>query len=253
MVKILFLGQKPLGESCFDILLQTKDMEIIGVVSNVDSQKGWWGTNNIYKKCISEKIPFLNNNKKSEEEIVKLIEEEKPDYLLSVQHPWILSSNILKAINYQAFNLHMAKLPDYKGWNSFSHAILNEEKEYGVTLHWIVEEVDEGAIAFEKLFLINNDDTAKSLYLKAHEESLCLMRLLCSALSRKHEIPKKPMPHSGSFYGKDSLQNIKNINSADIKSLKEIQKIARACYFPPFEPAYFMCGNNKFQLILKND
>lgn len=253
MIKILFLGQKPVGEDCFDILLQNKDIEIIGVVSNVDSQTGWWGTNNIYKKCISEGIPILSNKKRNEEEIIELIEEKRPNYLLSVQHPWILPSNILELVNYQAINLHMAKLPDYKGWNSFSHAILNEEKEYGVTLHWIVEEVDAGAIAFEKLFLINDDDTAKSLYLKAHEVSLYLIRLLCSALISKQKIQKKAMPNNGSFYGKDSLESIKNINSAGVQSLKEIQKIARACYFPPFEPAYFMCGNNKFQLFLKND
>lgn len=245
MLKILFLGQKPLGEACFDILLKNQDIEIIGVVSNADPQSGWWGTNKIYQKCISEKLLFCDNKTKNEEEIIKLIEGKKPDYLISIQHPWILSSKILKLLHYQAFNLHMAKLPDYKGWNGFSHAILNEDTEYGVTLHWISDQLDEGDCAYEESVSIDEFDTAFSLYNKAFKVCVELFYKLLDDIG-SNAVPKYPQKNGGDLYKKNSLEEFKYIPLAKLS--KDSLKVIRALHFPPYSPVYTVINGIKISL-----
>ena len=69
-------------------------------------------------------IKFISNEKKNENEIIDSIKEHKINLIISVQHCWIFSDKILKSVNGNAYNLHNAKLPDYKGYNTINHAIL---------------------------------------------------------------------------------------------------------------------------------
>ena len=56
--------------------------------------------------------------------------KEKINTLISVQHKWIMSKKILSKFGCNAFNFHNAKLPEYKGYNSLSHSILNGDSKH---------------------------------------------------------------------------------------------------------------------------
>ena len=47
-------------------------------------------------------------------------------------------------------NVHPSLLPDYRGANPYSHVIINNEKETGVTLHFMDEDFDTGNIIWQK-------------------------------------------------------------------------------------------------------
>nr|WP_236033293.1 formyltransferase family protein [Helicobacter turcicus] len=76
------------------------------------------------------------------------------DILFSVQYHAILKKEHINCAREIAFNLHLAPLPEYRGCNQFSFAILNADKEFGVSIHKMDEGIDSGAIAFEKRFII---------------------------------------------------------------------------------------------------
>lgn len=61
------------------------------------------------------------------------------------------------------FNMHGGKIPDYRGSNVLQWAIVNGEKELGVTWHELVEEVDAGPIWMESSVPISDEDTALSV------------------------------------------------------------------------------------------
>ena len=129
MKRIMFLGQKKLGEKCFEYLLNnhSKEFEIIAAVSN-KSKNVWWRSNEIFDKTRNTNIHFIDNEKQNEDDIYECILHNKINTIISVQHCWILSEKILKTVDGNAFNLHNAKLPKYKGNNIFTHIILNGEK-----------------------------------------------------------------------------------------------------------------------------
>lgn len=248
MRRVLFLGQKPIGEQCFVHLLNqnSKKIKVLGVVSN-SSTKVWWKTNKIYQLAKIKSLSFIANEKRNEEQIQEFIISRKINIIISVQHPWIISNKILSLVNYFAFNLHQAKLPKYKGYNAFNHAILNNNKTFTVTIHWIKEKVDEGEIAFEKNFLITRDETAYSLYNKACIYSFQLFKQFLVDLKSDRIIPKTPMRGRGHFYPKNSLNPLREIKN--FNDLTEVDKKSRAFYFPLFEPAYIKVKNNKFYIL----
>lgn len=244
---IFFLGQKPIGERCFYILLKMySEKKIKLVVCTNKSKDVWWNSNKIYEICLQNQIPVIPNEKRNTFEILDMIDTYNIDWIISVQHSWILEKEILEKVDYKALNLHLAKLPDYKGYNSFNHAILNKEKTYGVSLHWMTEKVDEGIMAYYDEFKIKENDTAHSLYLQSVEISINLFyRCILDVIQEC--VPKMYKIEGGTFYKRDSINEIKAIQDTTNKA--ELFNIVRACYFPPFEPAYMQWGQQKIFLL----
>ena len=91
----------------------------------------------------------------------------KPDYLFSFYYRQLLGKEILSLPSKGALNLHGSLLPKYRGCAPLNWAIINGEKESGVTLHLMTEKADAGDIVAQKKFTITRDDTAKDVHLKA--------------------------------------------------------------------------------------
>lgn len=65
---------------------------------------------------------------------------------------------------YGTFNLHASLLPDYRGAAPINHAIINGEKETGVTTFFLKQEIDTGAIIFQEKTPIHPGETAGELH-----------------------------------------------------------------------------------------
>ena len=135
-------------------------------------------------------------------------------------------------------------MPDYRGQNTTSHAILNGDKTYTTTLHWIADAVDSGNIIDEITINITENDTAKSLYLKSQEKSFELFKKLLDYLIEDNIPVGKKIDTAGKMYGRNDLNQHRLI-----KNISEISTKGRAFYFPPFEPAYLLHKNKKFYVL----
>ncbi len=92
-----------------------------------------------------EKKPFyISNSNNNEDKIIATVRKLNIDFLISIQYRWILSSRVIESVNGRAFNFHYGKLPDYRGHHLAIHAILNQEKKFSTTCHWMIEKVDRG-------------------------------------------------------------------------------------------------------------
>ena len=151
----------------------------------------------IPKHIISEKI--IN-----EKQLFELIKATKPDYVLSIQYPWVLSFELINKINGKILNLHNAKLPDYRGHNCISYEILNEETIHTSTLHWIEEEVDRGKVVKTKDIKIEINDTAYSLWSRSIESALTMLAEWFESLSGQSVLPVGiPVIGRGHYYKKN--------------------------------------------------
>jgi methionyl-tRNA formyltransferase len=173
---------------------------------------------------INYKVNFIDNSNRNTKSIIREIDDNKINFLLSLQHKWILPNSILSRVEI-ALNLHNAKLPDYKGYNSISHAIINKEKSFTSTIAWMNRDVDEGDIAYEASVPILNIDNAASLYFKSLELVDKISDELFSDLINSRT-PKRITQGlgPGKFYSHDSLMCIKNHHDKVLA--------LRAQYFP---------------------
>lgn len=247
MNKILFLGQNIIAQNCLKILCEEKysaNLELVGLVTNES-------TNEYLTSIINPNKDYkvISNSERNEAEIIKFIIDNNIDTLISVQHPWIISEKILDLVDNHAFNLHNAKLPEYKGHNTISHAILNGDLEYTTTLHWMVPKVDNGEIAYTETSKIEKEDTAYSLYHKMLPLATKAFRQLCDDLNSGSRIPRQPLSGTSKFYSKKEIERLKNINK--LSDYTEVDRKARAFYFPPHEPAYYIMNDEKFYITKK--
>ena len=112
--------------------------------------------------------------RKSVDPFVQQLRELSPDFILVWSYPMILPKSVINVPRRAAFNMHGGILPEYRGGHVMQWAIINGEKETGITLHYIEEGIDTGAIVAESRFSIDWNDDAASVRekLKSHGRQL---------------------------------------------------------------------------------
>lgn len=115
-----------------------------------------------------------------------------PDIIFSFYYRNLLCDNILHIAPMGAFNLHGSLLPKYRGRAPLNWALLNGEKETGVTLHRMVKRADAGAIVAQQRVNITPDDVALTLHHKLCQAARLMLEQMLPAIKRGefHEIPQ---------------------------------------------------------------
>lgn len=195
------LTARPLGWAIGEIVRGTDGVKI---VDWEHLAHGWWG---------------------SAGDDIAMTTRETPDFVLSVLWPEIIKPEALAVPH---INLHPAPLPEYRGCNSYAHAIINEETEYGVTLHYMDAGIDTGPIIASPRFPIFPDDTGKALYDRAQLRALQLFEDWWPTLQNGLP-PATVQPAEGRYYRRDSLEPYFGSEDPTVK---------RALTFPPFKNGY---------------
>ena len=95
------------------------------------------------------KLKYVNS--KNKQRIFKFIKGSNVDLILSSGFPYIIPGEYLNK-NIKIINSHPSLLPKYKGFSPIKEAIMNNETEIGVTVHYMNDKVDDGErIAVKKL------------------------------------------------------------------------------------------------------
>jgi methionyl-tRNA formyltransferase len=247
-MKFIILCSGQIAKSFFSDfgVLQLIQKGLLGIVSDEDIRDLFI----LYHKKIGKKnIIKIGGKSITEKKIKLMIERTRPDFLLSLQYPWILSKSCLDLIPNMAFNFHNASLPHYRGHNAISHIILNEETRHTLTIHRISFQVDRGNVIVTKKIKINKNDTAWSLW---NRSRLAAILLITNFLKYPEEYVYKKgddISKGGRYYKKNDIFKYKKIPPKI--GFDEIDKIARAFWFPPKEPAFFIKGRKKIYAIPK--
>jgi methionyl-tRNA formyltransferase len=230
-VKILYLGQKPVGETGFEVIRD----QVVAVVSNARPM-GWWESAGL----TSVAVPFLDAEMANSANLLRLINETGAEAIVSVQHPRLIRADVLEAVGRRAWNLHLAPLPKYRGFNGPTWAILHGDAEYGPTIHWIDQGADTGAVAYDRAFAVAPDDTAKSLYERSAAVGLELLVDLAKDLREGREPPRRVQGPGGSYWPRQAIESEREIRAGHERDRK-----ARAFWFPPYPPAFVVINGRR--------
>ena len=105
-------------------------------------------------------LPVIVSSGKAE--IDHLLLELAPDLILSVGWPLLFGQSILEG-PWMLLNAHPTLLPKYRGRSPWANIIENGEKEAGVTIHEITENLDAGPILHQEKIELSRFDTYRSL------------------------------------------------------------------------------------------
>jgi len=138
-------------------------------------------TNNSHAKVLgrSEKLnvntlSFSKQDFFETDKILKKLLVQQIDLIVLAGFLWKFPENILKEFPNKVINIHPALLPKYGGKGMYGMhvheaVINNKEKETGITIHYVNENYDEGAIIFQAKCDVNPSDTAEDIANKIHE------------------------------------------------------------------------------------
>jgi len=169
------IGTSTLPIQCADILRQHQH-QIQGIISSDPMVKQW---------ADKIKIPCYRPSDNS----LKWMAELSFDYLFSIVNDYVLPPETLSLPTHYAVNYHDAPLPVYAGMYATSWALINQEKEHGITWHIMTEKIDAGDILKQKLVDITPADTALTLNTKCYEAAIDAFRELVLDLNHNQVIP----------------------------------------------------------------
>lgn len=164
MKKIAIFGKNDIAVKLTQFIVDSGECEII-FVSPAMTDKGEDTWQLSLKKYAQERdLPIkLFTKIKSADSLDYLIDKEI-DFIFSFQYDQIINQKVIDSAKFGIINLHFGPLPRYRGVSTNGLAILNGEKEFGVTLHYIDPGVDTGDVIDQTIFDIKNIENARHLY-----------------------------------------------------------------------------------------
>ena len=138
-------------------------------------------TNNPHAKVLERakklKVSALSFNRvalSKTDDVLNILKASKPDLIVLAGFLWKFPEHILHAFPNKVINVHPALLPKYGGKGMYgmhvhNAVVENKETETGITIHYVNEHYDEGAIIFQAPCDVNADDTADDVASKIHE------------------------------------------------------------------------------------
>lgn len=109
-------------------------------------------------------------------EFVKQIKILKPNYIIVHSYSMKLHSDIIRIPQIAAVNIHAALLPQYRGPNPIQWALINDESETGVTIHYMTDDFDAGDIIAQKKVHIYFEDTWREILARINEATDDLLK-----------------------------------------------------------------------------
>ncbi len=239
---VIFLGSKPVGHQCFAYLLAQQEQLNIRVVGLLTQPRSEFGTSDLAALAAERHIPVFSHP------------DEMPpcDIMYSVQYHLILKKEHIEKAGI-AVNLHMAPLPEYRGSNQFSFAILDQKSEFGTTIHKMDVGIDSGDILFQKRFPIPEGCWVSELYQLTFKASVNLFKQTLAHIVSGNftPVPQAALEnkYGTSLHYRKEMAHIKEIDlnwDAD-----KIESHIRATSMPGFEPPYCFVNGVKVFFSVK--
>jgi len=168
-VVIFASGSGSNAENLIRFFHNRDNVSVIQVLTNNPHAK-------VLERCKSLNISALSFNRTSffkSQDVLNLLKVTNPDLIVLAGFLWKVPENILQEFPNKIINIHPALLPKYGGKGMYGMkvheaVIRNQESETGITIHYVNENYDEGAIIFQSKCKIDPSDSAEKVAAKIH-------------------------------------------------------------------------------------
>lgn len=176
-MKIIFFGSDDLAQTCLEALIRSGH-KVLACVTQPDKPKGRaLSVTPTFVKDLAVKhgMDVLQPTDLKDKEFLSRLKSSGAELFVVIAYGRILTDEILSIPTVFSINLHASLLPKYRGAAPINWAILNGEKETGLSVIKISAKLDEGDILAQKNISIDINDNAMSLKEKMKDEGKRLL------------------------------------------------------------------------------
>lgn len=200
-MRVVFMGTPDIAATCLKRIL-ADGFEVVGVYTQPDRPKGRGmklTASPVKEVALSAGIPVFQPETFREEETVQALRDLKPDICAVVAYGRILPQKVLDIPKLGCINIHASILPQYRGSAPYQWAVLDGQKETGVTAMYLVREMDAGDMIEVSKTPIGENETAGELLDRLAELGAALLSKTLSRFTQG-PVPATPQDESQVSY-----------------------------------------------------
>ena len=226
-MRIVFMGTPDFAVPTLTALIEGGH-EVVAVVTQPDKPKGRGKAvlmTPVKEKAIEYEIPVYQPVKVRDPEFVELLKTMAPDAIVVVAFGQILPKSILDLPKYGCVNVHASLLPKYRGAAPIQQAVIDGEKESGVTIMRMGTGLDTGDMISRIVVPIAKDETGGTLFDKLAEAGAKLLvetlpHIFDGTAVYEKQPEESPTPYAGMITKQMGLINFG-------KSAAELERLVR--------------------------
>jgi phosphoribosylglycinamide formyltransferase-1 len=169
-IVIFASGSGTNAENLIKFFHNRENASVIQVLSNNPHAK-------VLDRCKKLNISALSFNKiafTETDDVLQILKNSQPDLIILAGFLWKFPEKILVHFPNKVINIHPALLPKYGGKGMYGMhvhqaVVNNKENETGITIHYVNDRYDEGAIIFQAKCDVETSDTAEDIAKKIHD------------------------------------------------------------------------------------
>lgn len=168
MTNIIFMGTPDFSATVLKGLLESKQYEILAVVTQPDravGRKKEIRMTPVKELALDYGLPIYQPEKLSKSAELDSLMNLNADGIVTAAFGQFLPSKLLDSVNF-AVNVHASLLPKYRGGAPIHYAIINGDKETGVTIMEMVKEMDAGDMIARRAIPIEETDNVGTMFEK---------------------------------------------------------------------------------------
>jgi len=245
-MRILFMGTPDFALAILSRLYEAGE-EIVGVVTQPDKPKGrgYKLIPPVVKVFAEERgIPVYQPTTLKDGAFLGTLEELSPDMIVVAAYGKILPPYIIDYPKYGCINAHASILPKYRGASPIQRAIMDGERESGVTAMYMDEGLDTGDIILVKKIEIDENDDFEVVHNKLAEAGADAITEVV-ALAKRGTVPRTKQNDAESCYAPKIEKEDRQIDFT--RSAEEVHNKIRA--LSPFPRAYTNLSDGKLLQI----
>lgn len=164
-LRIVFMGTPEFAVPMLDVLLNSSH-EVVGVITAPDKPAGrgmQLMQSDVKKYAVEKNLNILQPEKLKNPEFIEELRALNADLFVVVAFR-MLPEVVWNMPPLGTINLHASLLPQYRGAAPINWAIINGEKETGVSTFLLQHEIDTGKIIYQEKIAIRDDENVGELY-----------------------------------------------------------------------------------------
>lgn len=226
-MKIVYMGTPDFAVNPLHALAEA-GYEVAGVITQPDKPKGRGKTmlpTPVKEEAMKHGFPVYQPVKVRDPEFLQVLEKMEPDIIVVAAFGQIIPKSILELPKYGCINIHASLLPKYRGAAPIQQAVIDGEKESGVTIMRMGTGLDTGDMISKIVVPIAKDETGGTLFDKLAEAGAKLLvetlpHIFDGTAVYEKQPEESPTPYAGMITKQMGLINFG-------KSAAELERLVR--------------------------
>lgn len=192
-MRVIFMGTPDFATGTLKALLESEH-EVVAVVTQPDKPKGRGKAMQyppVKEVALEAGVPVWQPKRVRDEGFIRILEETQADVIVVVAFGQIIPEAILKMKKYGCINVHGSLLPKYRGAAPIQWAVIDGEKESGVTTMQMDAGLDTGDMLLKAVVPLEEKETGGSLFDKLAKTGADLLLETLRGLAEGSIIPEK--------------------------------------------------------------